>query len=107
VQVVPNTLGQVGTTPAADVRTIVQKPRGKLMPLNEALGARGALCHGVTPAVPEEQQPLLTAQVTRSLAVEMHDPTAADAAGIVARDPLHTARTLRQGLPHRRGPPSP
>jgi hypothetical protein len=77
------------------------------MPLNQALGARGALCHGVTPAVPEKQQPLLTAQVTRSLAVEMHDPTAADADGIVARDHLQTARALRQWLTQRRGRRSP
>src|SRR5262245_54368186 len=103
VQMVANALGQVGTASSANVRAIVQKPRGQLMSLNQALGARRALRHGVAPAVPEEQQTFLAAQMVGSLAVEMYDPTAADVDGIVGRDPLRAARALRLWLTQRRG----
>jgi hypothetical protein len=76
------------------------------MPPNQALGARGALRHGVTPTVPEEQQTLLTAQLTGSL-VEMHDPTAANADSVVGRHHLQTARALRLWLTQRRDRRSP
>src|SRR5262245_66599220 len=69
VEMMANTLGQVGTASSANVRALVQKPRGQFMPLNQALGARRAPRHGVTPAVPEEQQTFLAAQLTGSLAV--------------------------------------
>ena len=95
VEMVANTFGQVGPASSAHVGARVQKPRGQLMPLNQALTARRALRHGVAPAVPEEQQTFLAAQMTGSLAVEMYDPTAADVDGIVGRDHLRAARALR------------
>src|SRR5262245_17515883 len=107
VEMMANTLGQVGPASSAHVRARVQKTRGHLMPLNQALAARRALRHGVAPAVPEEQQTFLAAQMTGSLAVEMYDPTAADVDGIVGRDHLRAARALRLWLRQRRGRRSP
>src|SRR5262245_50698931 len=103
VEMVANTLGQVGPASSANVRALVQEARGQLMPLNQALGARRALRHGVAPAVPEEQQTFLAAQIPGSLAVEMYDPTAADVDGIVGRDHLRAARPLRRWFTQRRG----
>src|SRR5262247_308325 len=97
VKMAANTLGQVGTTARAEVRAVVEKARGKFMPSNQALGARGALRHRVAPAVPEQQYTFLTGQMTGSLAVEMHNATAADADGIVGRDHLEALRALRLG----------
>src|SRR5215813_6792071 len=101
VKMAANTLGQVGTTARAEVRAVVEKARGKFMPSNQALGARGALRHRVAPAVPEQQYTFLTGQMTGSLAVEMHDATTADADGIVGRDHLEALRAL---LGHRPSP---
>ena len=61
VEMMANTLGQVGPASSAHVRARIQKPRGQLMPLNQALAARRTLRHGVAPAVPEEQQTFLAA----------------------------------------------
>src|SRR5262249_36283982 len=97
VQMAANTLGQVGTTARAEVRAIVQKARGKFLPPNQALDARGALRHRVAPAVPEQQYTFLAGQMAGSLAVEMHNATAADADGIVGRDHLEALRALRLG----------
>jgi hypothetical protein len=72
---------------------VTEKVQPKLL-LPEALIARRALRHRVAPAVPEEQYPFLAAQVARSLAVEMHDATAADADSIVLPDYLEASRAL-------------
>src|SRR5262249_45581743 len=97
VQMATNTLSQVGTAARAEVRAIVQKARGEFLPPNQALGARGALRHRVAPAIPEQQYTFLAGQMTGSLAVEMHNTTAADADGIVGRDHLEALRALRLG----------
>jgi len=73
---------------------VAEKIRAQLL-LPEALLARPALRHRVTPAVPEKQYAFLAAQIAGSLAVEMHHATGADADGIIWPDRLKTSRALR------------
>jgi len=93
-EMLANVHGQIGPTARAQVRAMVEEVIGELV-LPEALVARRASGHRVTPAEHEEQSPLLVMELERSPAVEMNDPVVVERNRIVGLDRLDASRALR------------
>jgi len=93
-EMLANVHGQVGPTARAQVRAMVEEVIGQLV-LPEALVARRARGHRVTPAEHEEQSPLLVVQLEGSPAVEMNDPFVVERNRIVGLDRLDASRARR------------